>query len=125
MLLINFDLLNVDAKKYLPGFRTINIYFMKGLVSGDRNALSVDKVKHLCEPQYESLLIQKVLQFEAESEGVARYFPEDRDIPSLPIQISLALLRFMNFALSIIFLDFSGNKHMLHSNRGTLGKLHL
>ena len=58
-----FSLLTVDCKFYLPDYRSITVFFMKDLLSGERKALKLDEVKHLYVPYYKSLTIESMLGF--------------------------------------------------------------
>ena len=84
----SFSLLTVDCGYYLPSYKTINIYFMKMILSSKRKAIKNKDIRWLTVPQYEELTTGKILEFCAEYQGVGEYLPEPKDIPALPRQVS-------------------------------------
>ena len=76
-----YSLLTVDAGYYLPSFKTINCYFMKALIAGEKKAIKTAEVKYIYAPQYASLSVQRILQFAQEYQAIAAYLPAERDIP--------------------------------------------
>lgn len=58
-------LLTVDLGLFLPHFKSVNIYWMKAILSKQRKALSTAEVKHIFAPQYPALSIAKLLEFAA------------------------------------------------------------
>ena len=61
--LVLLSLLTVDVGYYLPTFTTINVFFMKDILSMRKKAIKVTEVKHLYVPQYESLSCAKILEY--------------------------------------------------------------
>ena len=60
-----------------------------------KKALRTEAVKVLYAPQYESLSIQKLMDFAAAYPAIEDYLPIAKDVPQLPRQVSahLTLLR--------------------------------
>ena len=79
-------LLTVDVGYYMPPYKSVNVYFMKALMSGKKRAIKTNDVRHLYAPQYDTLSISKILAFAADYPAVQEYLPEARDIPTLPRQ---------------------------------------
>lgn len=65
---------------------------MKDILSGERRALKVKEVEHLYVPYYKTLTIESMLEFAGQFENVRSYFPDDRDLPNLPRQVSERVL---------------------------------
>ena len=64
---------------------------MKLILMKKKKAIKNKDVAWLSAPQYEDLTIAKILTFAKEHEGVTEYFPEPKDIPALPRQVSKQL----------------------------------
>lgn len=63
---------------------------MKLIVCMKKKALKTSEVKHLYAPQYSSLSIKELLQFVGQYGELEHYFPEAKDFPMLPRQVSYA-----------------------------------
>ena len=72
----------------MPPFQSVNVYFMKEIVSGQKQALRVTDIKHLYAPMYESLSTDKILAFANGDGQLMQYLPDPKDIPLLPRQVS-------------------------------------
>ena len=81
-----YRLLTVDVGYYMPPYKSVNVYFLKALISGKKRAIKTNDVRHLYAPQYDSLSISKILEFASAFPAVNEYLPEARDIPALPRQ---------------------------------------
>ena len=78
----------MDAGLYLPPFKSVNIFFMKEIMSMKKKALKSKDVKHIFAPHYETLTCAKIYQFVQDNAEARVYFPVDKDILSLPRQVS-------------------------------------
>ena len=83
------SLLNVDVGYYLPAYKVVSIYWMKDLLSKRRKAVKSADVQTINVPMYDSLSIKKMLDFAAAYNEVEDYFPDPREIPQLPRQVSV------------------------------------
>ena len=59
---------------------------MKDILARKKRALKTAEVQYLYAPQYETLSIDKMLNFALQIEGTVDYFPPERDWPALPRQ---------------------------------------
>ena len=57
-----------------------------------KKALRTEAVKVLYAPQYESLSIQKLMDFAAAYPAIEDYLPIAKDVPQLPRQVSAHLI---------------------------------
>ena len=114
----SFSLLTVDCGYYLPSYKTINIYFMKLILSCKRKAIKNQDVRWLTVPQYEELTTSKILEFCTEYQGVGDYLPEPRDIPALPRQVSILMNHFRKVGSQNNFCSFVSVDHQRRSYRG-------
>ena len=76
----------------MPPIQCINIYFMKEILAMKKKALKTDAVKVFYAPQYESLSVDKLLDFAAAYPGIYEYLPIDKDVRQLPRQVSTHLI---------------------------------
>jgi hypothetical protein len=63
---------------------------MKEVIAGRKKAIKTTDVKHLYAPQYETLSMEKILQFafQLDRARITNFMPDDKDIPFLPRQVS-------------------------------------
>ena len=78
----------MDLGLYMPSYKTVSVYWMKDLLSKKKKAIKASEVQTLNVPQYESLSVKKLLDFAAAYQDVYDYFPDPREIPQLPRQVS-------------------------------------
>ena len=67
-------------------------------------AIKAADVKYLYAPQYKSLSIKELLEFAADYHEVEDYFPEARDLPMLPRQVSCSITPLLYSLVELIFL---------------------
>ena len=82
------SLLTVEVGLYLPAYKLVSVYWMKDLLAKRKKAIKAAQVQTLNVPQYESLSIKKMLDFAAAYAQIEDYFPDPREIPQLPRQVS-------------------------------------
>ena len=82
------SLISVDLGLYMPSYKTVSVYWMKDLLAKRKKAIKAAQVQTLNVPQYESLSIKKMLDFAAPYVQIEDYFPDPREIPQLPRQVS-------------------------------------
>ena len=64
----------------------VTIYFLKDIVGRKKAHITNNQVVTLHVPQYEGLTVAKILQFALNQQGVAKYLPDDVDLPKVPKQ---------------------------------------
>ena len=82
------SLLTVDCGLYMPPFKSVNVYFMKSIMNMERKAIKKNAVKYIFAPQYDTLSIEKILEFANQYGEFVRHLPDPRDIHMLPRQVS-------------------------------------
>ena len=57
---------------------------MKDLITRKKKAIKTTDMKYLYVPQYESLSVQKILDFARTYPEIFEYLPDAKDVPALP-----------------------------------------
>lgn len=63
---------------------------MKAVMCRQKKAIKTGAVKYIFAPQYETLSIEKILEFASQYADVLQHLPEERDQHMLPRQVSTA-----------------------------------
>jgi len=92
-----YNLLAVEAKKYLPPVANVTIYFLKECASGIKRrkfrlqsftlpylVLSNEQLRHLSVPNYDTLSLKIILAFARQHREVMHHLPVEREIEKLP-----------------------------------------
>ena len=70
----------------LPDYRTITIYFLKELISGEKKHIKQKDIQHLQIPQYDGLFLSNLAEFVQKYPEVVNYLPIPKDQAKLPKQ---------------------------------------
>ena len=64
----------------------MTIYFLKDLVNQTKKNIKNDCIQHFQVPQYNSLSLEKIMEFISHYPDMADYLPDEIDLPKTPKQ---------------------------------------
>ena len=73
---------------------------MKSIMNMERKAIKNNAVKYIFAPQYDTLSIEKILEFANQYAEFVKYLPDPRDIHMLPRQVSYNRCAALNSIMS-------------------------
>ena len=79
-----------ELKCVLPAKETVTAFHIKDIISGAKGYVKGDDLKFLAVPHYESLSLQKILDWTKANypQVIDRYFPIERELEKFPRQVS-------------------------------------
>ena len=86
-----WDFLTQGCGKYCPSKDTVTIWHLRDLANGSKRSLFACDVEHLYVPQYESLSLEKMIEWAEQNfpRVLSEFLPIERELFKLPRQVSL------------------------------------
>lgn len=79
-----------DVKAYCPPKDTVTTLHLRDMAMGRKRFINCDNIKHLFVPHYESLSLEKIIEFvQGSAPAILNdYFPITREMKKFPRQVS-------------------------------------
>lgn len=85
-----FNFVSQEMKAYCPPKDVVTAFHLKDMISGSKGYVKGADIQHLSVPQYESLSLERILDWANHRHGsvIKRMFPIDRELRKFPRQVS-------------------------------------